>query len=365
MSERDEGLSARDAEMLDSLYRAAPGSIDGDAELEQLQQLRSVFAELKAHQDEPPPAGMALLMAAARQAAEERRPVGLWTKLRAGWSSMLAHPAMSAVAAAVVVVGVGGYLVARGVRPAAEQAPTVSSAAEPAAAPMTAPATIATGEVDAESASAASQDMPTAEPMMEEASRLEREREFKGAAGRKEVQERGQPRPAPVTTKDARGPDLAIKKRADAPRDEAEQEETSAPKLQEQWTTVPEAPPAPEPAEAAPINAKPAPTKAAPPSPGARDKTASDATSAKGAGRGVAPSAGLAQADGDDSAGADAPSRSQRWYEQAKAAATRGDCEAVSLFGARIKSEDPAFYEARFRKDATIAKCLPRGSEKR
>ncbi len=365
MSERDEGLSARDAEMLDSLYRTAQEPIAGDAELEQLQQLRSVFAELKAHQDEPPPAGMALLMAAARQAAEERRPVGLWAKLRAGWSSMLAHPAMSAVAAAVVVVGVGGYLVARGVRPAAEQAPTVSSAAEPAA-PTAAPSTIATGEV-AESAAAASQATPTAEPMTEEAARLEPERELKAAAGRKEVQERAQPKPAQVTTKGARAPELAAKKRADAPRDEAEQEEISAPKLQEQWTAVPEEQPAP--VETAPVNAKPvpAPTKAAPPSPGTRDKPVIDATSEKGAGgrAGGAPSAGLAQADGDDSRGEDAPSRSQRWYELAKAAATRGDCEAVSLFGARIKSEDPAFYEARFRKDAAIAKCLPRGSEKR
>lgn len=368
MSERDEGLSARDAKMLDSLYRATPGPSDDDAELEQFQQLRSVFAELKAHQDEPPPAGMALLMAAARQAAEERRPMGVWSKLRAGWSAMLAHPAMSAVAAAVLVVGVGGYLVARGVRPAAEQTPSVSSAAVPAADRMVAPAapaTIATGELGAEVPATASPAEPAAEPVpaTKEATRLETARELKGAKDGKELRGRVQQRPAPVITEGSSAPELAAKKRADGPRDEAEQEELPAPKLQEQWSADPQAPPAPMENAAKPV---PAPAKAAPPSPSKSGRTAVDATSEKGdGGRGRAPSGGLAQADEDDAAGAEVPSRSQRWYELAKAAAAKGDCEAVNLLGARIKSEDPAFYEARFRKDGAIAKCLPRASEKR
>lgn len=365
MSERDEGLSERDAEMLDSLYRATPRPSDDDAELAQLQQLRSVFAELKAHQDEPPPAGMALLMAAARQAAEERRPVGVWAKLRAGWSAMVAHPAMSAVAAAVLVVGVGGYLVARGVRPAAEQAPAVSSATEPVASPATA----APQESLAEPPAAARPVVPAPGRALEGAPLLEPERETGRETGR-EIRERKQElkdgaRPRAAKEPEPRTPAFGAKKRMEVPRDEAEQEQ-QAPKLQEQWSAGPAAPPAPEAEEIVAGNAKAAPAKAATKAPKPEPTTEADATSVeldRAKGRGAAPSAGLAQEDGDDVRRADAPTRAQRWYELAKAAATKGDCEAVKLLGARIKSEDPAFYEARFRKDAAISKCLLRGSE--
>lgn len=361
MSERDEGLSARDAELLDSLYRATPGPSDEDAELEQFQQLRSVFAELKAHQDEPPPAGMALLMAAARQAAEERRPAGLWARLRAGWSAMLAHPAMSAVAAAVVVVGIGGYLVARGVTPAAEQAPSVSRAREAApgasSSATTAPAAPGSGAAPVEVPAAAA---PA--PALERSSRIEADSELKERAPKRH--------PAP---KDATGVVTGTKKKLEAPTEEGgEQSLPSAPKVQEQWSSTPaEPPPAPEEEEAAPrssagsAKAPGTASKAAPPSPVKRADSPADRTldastpeREKGAsGRGAGPSAGLEQED-RDAQNEDTPSRAQRWYELAKAAAAKGDCEAVKLFGTRIKSEAPAFYDARFRKDAAIAKCL-------
>lgn len=349
MSERDGRLSARDAEMLDSLYRTAPAPSEGDAELEQLQELRSVFAELKAHQEEPPPAGMALLMAAARQAAQERPPVGLWARLRAGWSAMLAHPGMSAVAAAVVVIGVGGYLVSRGVQPASEQAPVVSSAAAPEASAGAAPAAAAPYQPTELRSPVAAPASTAPERPSGEASPLE----LDGAArGRAPVK-----RPAPA--RDAS--DEGTKKRAAAPKPKDEEAAVlggvqQAPKLQEQWSAEPEAPVTTKAEPPAPK--APPPPKAAKP----KDQPQVDASSPaaslereKGAGGRGAASTPAEEATDDRE---ELSSRARRWYELAKAAAAKGDCDAVKLLGARIKSEDPALYEARFRKDAAIAKCL-------
>lgn len=357
MSERDGRLSARDAEMLDSLYRAAPAPSEGDAELEQLQELRSVFAELKAHQEEPPPAGMALLMAAARQAAQERPPVGLWARLRAGWSAMLAHPGMSAVAAAVVVIGVGGYLVSRGVQPASEQAPAVSSAAAPEASAGAAPAAAAPDQ-PAELREPVAAPASTAPPRP---SRESSSRELDGAARERAPAKR----PAPV--RDAS--DEGTKKRAAAPKPKDEEAAVmggvqQAPKLQEHWSAEPEALAAPEPEAPVTTKAEPPAPKAPPPPKAAkptRDQPQVDASSPaslereKGAGKRGAASTPAEESTDDRE---ELPSRAQRWYELAKAAAAKGDCDAVKLLGARIKSEDPALYEARFRKDAAIAKCL-------
>lgn len=361
MSERDEGLSARDAEVLESLYRDSPEPSDEDAELRQLQQLRSVFAELKAHQDEPPPAGMALLMAAARQAAQERRPAGLWARLRAGWSVMLAHPAMSAVAAAVVVVGVGGYLVSRGVRPVAEQAPAVSRS-EPR--PIAPPSGEEAAELGGTAAPAATTLTPAAPALEQAAPALEQARSVAPAEERKEHAAVKRP-----VTKDANRESLELKKRAGAPTPKDEQAPAPTarpvPKLQEQWQAESEAP-APAPVlDAAATKPSTAPAKAPPPpklakpAPAPLEPDADASRRDKGAaGRGSAPSAGLAREAEDDGDREETPSRAQRWYELAKAAAGKGDCDAVKLLATRVKSEDPAFYEARFRKDAAIAKCL-------
>lgn len=373
MRDREEHLSARDAEVIDALYERDRDDDAPDGELAELQRLRSVFAELKAHQEEPPPAGMALLMAAARQAAEQRRPSGLWARLRSGWMAMAAHPAMSAVAAAVVVVGAAGYLLTRGVdsaveatSPSAVEATTVSPRASDGAASAPRPAKEASivAEPAKPAEAAALEPAPAAEQKNRAAAPVpqQEDEELEPPAGKRDR--------APAPTKlakpaKAKSDDRRLDKDAQSGDDAAGslwggggaalQDAPAGPAAQSVVYPPPAAPPPPPAAPPPPPAAKTEVTTRAPASsPVAKSPGAAPApVDAAGAERG---------SDDGDVKGTGAQrgvARSvERWYSLARSAATRGDCEEVRALGERIRSEDRAFYDSRFRKDQTILKCL-------
>jgi hypothetical protein len=400
---RDEGRrdgaprELNDEELLDSLYgertrRALAGDGDGDGErerdgdgerddalegeLRQLRQLRGMFAELKADQEEPPPQGMALLMAAARQAADERKaakqvaPAGLWAQLRAGWQAMVAHPGMAAAAAAVVVVGASGYLMSRGVRTAestytsdsaveSRSAPTAaapvpdetsrSSAAAPApdpAAPVAAPADPAAlrgATTAAPGAAAGASSAPGAE--------RGRSGSLGGAAAGDDLQQAQRPmrvktpisppREEPVEGKGGGASGRAADAPANTRRDFAKQQGES----DKAGNNAPTAAPA-----------TPAPPPPPPPAQAAEAPSTSDEEAESSAG---------ADDDSADSAVESKPrkvesmsNQVERWYSLAREAAARNDCNAVQVLAKRVLAESPTFYNSRFSKDATLKKCL-------
>jgi hypothetical protein len=81
--------------VLESLYPDGDGgrALDSDdTELRKFRQLRGMLAEFKEFQEEPPASGMAILMAAAREAASSRRPERWWSRVRASWRSRRIPP---------------------------------------------------------------------------------------------------------------------------------------------------------------------------------------------------------------------------------------------------------------------------------
>lgn len=364
-------MSARDRsdeDLLDSLYgeredlrddgpRAAAAGADEEDELElaQLRRLRGVFAELKANQDEPPPAGMALLMAAARQAAEERKPqpIGLWARLRAGWLAMVAHPAMAAAAAAVVVIGASGYLMSRGVK----TAESTYSSSESSSSAASAPSGQALDENDRDTVTPEQTAAATGAPADP----------APPAAAAPMAAPIEAPAPAPPSAKLEMAPSPATKKAkspppALAPAPAAETVRGSGTyggavprdRLEENFAKQNSAGASGGGASAqAPADAPPPP-----PPPPAAEPAQSEAESA-------------VDAEDDDSSAAKDQRRpmkpsgvesitqqSERWYALAKEAAAKGDCNAVKLLAQRVQGENPGFYESRFRKDASIMKCL-------
>ena len=378
----------QDAKLIDSLYARRQDALeDDDDDLAQLQRLRSVFAELRTHQEEPPPAGMALLMAAARQAVEERKPTGLWARLRAGWMMMAAHPAMSAATAAVVVLGAAGYMATRGMGDAVEatapsaEATRATGAAEPSATltdgkedrgPAAAPATAGLPAATAPAAPAPA-DSSILAPAQERAGEF---KVRKAAPTKSEAIEQAKP------ASGSRGKDAQVDKadspadgRGDQPADPSlgllrgEREKATAPVVvggdvgtgggASVDSPAPEAeapaPPAPSPGSAAKPIAKKMPAKPKPPTatkPDALDDAAEQDREAS------APADKAQDEEADRTRSPKVTRSAERWYTLARAAAAKGDCEAVKLLGARVQAEDPGFYDTRFRKDAAIKKCL-------
>lgn len=60
----------------------------------------------------------------------------------------------------------------------------------------------------------------------------------------------------------------------------------------------------------------------------------------------------------DESRDAQRESRVLQMVKQCESAAARGDCAAVKLLAAKIRSQDAATYKARVVKNASIARCL-------
>lgn len=405
--QQDDRLDAHDRRLLDVLYgqgadkdeHATSGrdaqekQADLDAELAQLRQLRSVFAELRIHQEEPPPAGMALLMAAARQAAQERKPAGLWARLRAGWMAMAVHPAVSAAAAAVVVLGAAGYMLTRGLSTVESTAPSSSvatgapaEAAPPAetsgsrrAAPGSEPAgampAAADERLEVDKQQPAAPDVSAAAPAkpatpilrrqgprdeLEEPQRDGRKREVVSRNAKSAADEaspadsavdpslgllRGDRTASPSSEGGAGSAGPSGEATGGAATGAKVKQGKDASGSDRSGSLDAEPAPAPPPATVAPkpqskparVPAKPAP--AAPPEPEPQEQ-AEDSGQA------------------DDDRGSDAQRPAERWYKLAKAAATKGDCEAVRVLAQRVRAEDPAFYDSRFLKDASIKKCL-------
>lgn len=377
-----------DEELIDSLYgertekRSAQDDGDDDLELSQLRQLRGMFAELKSNQEEPPAQGMALLMAAARQAAEERKAVaapaqaGLWARLRAGWQAMVAHPGMAAAAAAVVVVGASGYLMSRGVKtaestytsdgavhataPAAAGAPADMPEQAPAAAPMADPAAVAPAEpVTTEAPRGAGGEgvgrtgaVPSGNASNDDGSDLQQRRPARNKAVVTP------PQSTPVTGAGAAAPTDRLEERGDATRrDFAKQGEAAPPR--EEPAAVKKPAPSTPPSSAGPTApSAPAPAPPPPPPPPPRPIVAEEADSA-----GSSESASISDEDEDTVETKPRKVESvsnqvERWFSLAQAAAKKKDCSAVRELAKRVEAENRSFYESKFRKDATIAKCL-------
>lgn len=381
-----------DEELIDSLYgerteKSAASDGDDDLELSQLRRLRGMFAELKEDQEEPPAQGMALLMAAARQAAEERKAAsapekaGLWARLRAGWQAMVAHPGMAAAAAAVVVVGASGYLMSRGVKtaestytsdsavrataPAAagsssgglpEQAPAAdpSVLADPASAASPEPVTIdqprgAGGEGLGRGGAAPSGNTSSAG---DDGSDLQMRRPARNKAVVTA------PQTAPATGGGgaaAAAPVDRLEERADeSRRDFAKQADSSAPREEPVKKPAPSAPSA-----SAGPSAPPAPAPAPPPPPPPPTVAAEEDRA------GSSESVSVSDEDEDEDSVETKPrkvesvsNQVERWFSLAREAAAKKDCNAVRELGKRIEAENRSFYESKFRKDAAIAKCL-------
>lgn len=370
-----------DEELLDSLYGertdrlddgAPHGERDDDLELDQLRRLRGVFAELKASQEEPPPAGMALLMAAARQAAEERKPKreGLWARLRAGWQTMVAHPAMAAATAAVVVIGASGYLMSRGVKTAEStystseaggaarleeksgaveqnRASSAPAAAAPAAADPAAPI-----EQDAPGTTSTRLEMATGTASATAPSDSDGERERRqGPAPKKAkapvraIEEapagglvEGGSSGAAASDKNLRLDDSYSKQNPGAVVGSG----GGGPAGKGRPTTAPPPPAPPPPPVQAPVPAAPEPaSESADASSGERDRAGASKDEAK-----------------EPSSVESITQKSERWYQLARDAAAKGDCNAVRLLAQRVQAENPGFYNKRFKTDASLTKCL-------
>ncbi len=389
--------------------READEGAEGDAgqELAQLRQLRGMFAELRADQEEPPPAGMALLMAAARQAADERKvsqrqeeSAGLWARLRAGWLALVAHPGMAAALAAVVVVGASGYLMSRGVKTAestytdsaesssvqsgasaprgstgaAEQGNSPAPAAEPA--PMSAPA----GDSPAEPAAMPMAPTPMA-PMATAPIQAPGEglgqapgeglgqasgEVIKGAGkkdapsggrlgGAQDVEQERRPikgkQSRPATSSAREAPDDLLS--AGAAADSDGRARTVDRREADDFASKQNSDAAAGAKPPRPVQAPAAPPPPPPPSPrptAAAEEEASE-SSALDEGDSEAPPAKPAKVES-------VAQKSERWYVLAREAAAKGDCGAVRVLAARVKGEDPSFYEKKFRKDASLQKCM-------
>jgi hypothetical protein len=144
----DRQPSPEELRLLDLLYgelegeeeAAALREVEGDAdragEMAAFSRVRSLLRDLP--EEEPPAAISAQLLHAAAKAAPAPRPAderpGLWTKLKGWFSPVLMHPAISAAAMFVVVVGVAGALYMTGnfdkAEPRARSAATPPPAAE-------------------------------------------------------------------------------------------------------------------------------------------------------------------------------------------------------------------------------------------
>jgi hypothetical protein len=365
-----------DEDLLDSLYgeredlrddgaRAPGAEADDDLELAQLRRMRGVFAELKANQEEPPPAGMALLMAAARRAAEERQPqqAGLWTRLRAGWHAMVAHPAMAAAAAAVVVIGASGYLMSRGVKTAestyssseGERAASTSGAASaPGASGASGPADEKGAELRAADrpegpapSAAATTTAPAPAPI-----ELPSTKQEMGSPDA-ELQRRGvkKVKSAPISTEEAKGPTRR------APSGSGAYGGSTVDRDQLNYSSQAGGAPAGAPPAQAPAAAPPPPP---PPPAEPRQEEIPEAESAADRNDGES-----APSTSKDTRRPEKPTtvesiaqQSERWYVLAKEAAAKGNCDAVKLLAQRVQGENPGFYEKRFKRDASLAKCL-------
>lgn len=374
-----------DEELLDSLYGERTdrldagverGESDDDLELHQLRRLRGVFAELKASQEEPPPAGMALLMAAARQAAEERKPKkeGLWARLRAGWQTMVAHPAMAAATAAVVVIGASGYLMSRGVK-TAESTYSTSEAGGAARLDEKSGAVEQDRASSAPAAPAPAAAEPAAAPVMQDApgstsTRLEMATGTASATAPSDSDGERERRQGPATKK-AKTPVRTIQDAAtgglveggssgagssdkNSRLDDSYSKQNAGavvgsggggPAGKGRPTTAPPPPP-PPPAAQAPVQAAPEP-----PSESA-DESAGESAGARDG-------ASASKDEEKKPSGVESiTQKSERWYQLARDAAAKGDCNAVRLLAQRVQAENPGFYAKRFKTDPSLTKCL-------
>lgn len=304
---------------------------DDDLESDdKLQGMRAVWLSMR--DEEPSDKGLAALMAAAREKADELKEPkqGFWQKVLA----TLRRPPVLALASVTILLGGALFIAKRQDTVAVDER---AAAPAPAAAPAqeTAPAGSATAHsFSAGSASAGSASTGSSAPT--------------GPATNE----------APAWT--TKAPTVA------APRPRPEREKQTGRK--EERATVQQtesaAPPPPEPEApkiatdqelpAAPVT-RGAPVKppATQPSPGGVVGGAGADTTMSGA-----ETTSLDAKDSDEAERGRAQARVLQLVKQCESAAARGDCAAVKMLAAKIRSEDAATYKARVVKNSSIARCL-------
>ena len=308
--------------------------LEGD---EKLTSMRAVWLSMR--DEEPSDKGLAALMAAAREKADvmkeaEAKPEESW------WQKVLAvfrRPPVLALASVTILLG-GALVVAnRSDKMAVDQ-----TAKSPEAAQNAAPAP----DVDRRA------EMPSAATGA-------------GSATRDLAAPGSAAAAAPVVEAPPASPEMNQKTDAPVKRRPARE------KREETWTTEPvkkaeelSPPPPPPPPPAEPeATVTDAAESRAPVTRGATTKPRPEPTSG---GIGATDTTAMPTGESmggdvkakDDAASGRAQSRVLQLVKQCETAAARGDCAAVKVMAARIRSEDAGVYKARVVKNASIARCL-------
>lgn len=320
---------------------------DGRDELDDpaLRSMRAMWISMR--DEEPPAAGLAALLAAARVKAEEMRPREPWWRRIA---VAMRRPPVLALATAVVLLGgavvIGARREAFDAMPRIEGAPAGGGEAaatklEPAMAPAAdTAATAATADVsDDEPAAAPGATRPAPRPA------------FRAAPPRRGPAPPASP--APAASAPVGGLSTVDRTVAEDPR----------PVTRERVEA--EAAPAPAAAAAPPVAAPPVPSPPAPPPSAPRDvkgakqrlQIADDGGSA-GEAIVAAPDSSGAGGERTETTGRPGGPTVGQLAKQAETAAARGDCAAVRAIASRIRKLDAAAHRSLVERNAAVKRCL-------
>jgi hypothetical protein len=341
---------ARSVALIDALYRErGPDDGEREPELASLDRVRALHRALP--EEEAPPAASAKLLAAAAEAARARQaPAGWAARLRRWFEPLLASPGLAAAASLILVVGVAGVLISRGMDEVAQPAASPALATAPTAAAV--PDVAAAGREERESIPA-----PAGAPGDEEAEGGGVGGVARGAlGGTKGEAAPGGDAPAAVASSPGRTRPIKERNKAEiAPGGDAPAAVASSPGRTRPTKQSKKA-------EIAPAAKASAATRADEASSPARQETlASPAApalaedAAEGDGE-DAPASGAAGA-GAAPASRVVPPDVARLHEEARAAAKRGDCVAMREAIARIRRLDRRYFAARVSGDRALATC--------
>jgi hypothetical protein len=271
---------------------------DDDADDERLRSLRAVWLSMP--DEDPPERGLAELLAAARSKAEEMAEPSWWERVVA----MLRRPPVLALATVMILIG-GAVLVANRSDKHAEQPSKQDEQKEAPASTMPEPTPAPAGGAALETPS--TPDLAPASP----------------------------PPPAPAQEPPARRParprpvENIKRDKGAATQTTQDRFESSPPRIEGgklgdttgTSTSTPKAGPAP--------------------GPGVVDLAEDDDVRLKGG----------------ESAAEKKPPREKQLHDQARSAATRGDCAAVRVTAQQIAKENATYFKDRVARDAALAKC--------
>ncbi len=295
-----------------------------------LRSMRAVWVSMR--EEEPPAAGMAQLLAAARANAEAMQPRASWWERCAG---TLRRAPVLAFATVLLMAG-GAVLVSRTQHDQRAIATTDETPADPAmATPVAASGSAAqAGDPPPSKTTTASPEVAapsvTASP------------ELRGGTDVAVLRE-GPPRAVKKSRRAAPSskPEVEPVERAEKPATESPTPSTGGALAKGPLDTADDAAMASQEAGAAP-------TKPAPPRPSAEPRSGAD--------RGT-----VIVNDSEQRKQTEATVKTpsvQQLAQQAESAAARKDCPAVRVLVARIRKQDAAFYKQRLANNAAITRCL-------